>query len=58
MSLCVAVSEAFSVLWVTQKRQEQDKQTQGNPIPGALQQQTTSDKNAHHKSRNFLLLLP
>jgi hypothetical protein len=58
MSLCVAVSEAFSVLWVTQKRQEQDKQTQGIPIPGARQQRTTSDKNAHHKSRNFLLLLP
>jgi hypothetical protein len=56
MSLCVAVSEAFFVLWVTQKRQEQDKQTQGIPIPGALQQQKTSDKNAHHKSRNFLLL--
>jgi hypothetical protein len=56
MSLCVAVSQALSVLWVTHKRQEQDKQTPGIPIPGTLQQQATSDKNAHHKSTNFLLL--
>lgn len=44
MSLCVAVSQALSVLWVAHKRQEQDKQTPGIPIPGTLQQQATSNK--------------